>query len=269
MMEILPVPTLNNHYGRTKVTGQNEGTWGFEYIRGAIKKDVKPFAKTLKEYIQMFDEGLAKEITEMKDVLNQMETKVDKCSVERKCFENKKKELLLENDCLLKHILYQYVMCIAMHADVEINCVVPTNDNNLAYAEMKQSYIHEYSKVLELETELSKKKDMVEKDAPAFPKFFEINKLKPQLQKKNTIISNLKDHIATLKAKSVSDCVVQVNNSLVIDPGMYKLDLPPLYLELKINKEVHVDYLKQEEAHADTLRAIIEQARALKPQINA
>nr|GEW97796.1 retrovirus-related Pol polyprotein from transposon TNT 1-94 [Tanacetum cinerariifolium] len=50
---------------------------------------------------------------------------------------------------------------------------------------------------------------------------------------------------------------------------MYKLDFPPLSPELKSNREVYVYYLKQEEAHADTFRAIIEQARALKPLVNA
>ncbi|GKE58635.1 hypothetical protein Tco_1497820 [Tanacetum coccineum] len=30
---------------RTKVTGQNKGTWGFEHIRKAYEKDVKPFVK--------------------------------------------------------------------------------------------------------------------------------------------------------------------------------------------------------------------------------
>ncbi|GJY32027.1 hypothetical protein Tco_0415522 [Tanacetum coccineum] len=33
---------------------------------------------------------------------------------ERKCFEIKEKELLLENERLLEHILYQDVICIAM-----------------------------------------------------------------------------------------------------------------------------------------------------------
>ncbi|GJY94495.1 hypothetical protein Tco_0510856 [Tanacetum coccineum] len=141
----------------------------------------------------MFDQGLAKEITEMKEVFNQMETEVDKCSVERKCFEIKEKELLLENERLLEHILYQDVMCIAMHADVENKCVVFAINDNLAYAEMEQSYIDEYSKVLELEAELSRKKNVVEK----------------------------------------------------------------------------VDYLKETKAHADILRAIVEQARALKPLDNA
>ncbi|GJS12086.1 hypothetical protein Tco_0368882 [Tanacetum coccineum] len=49
--------------------------------------------------------GLTKEITDMKEVFNQMETKVAKCSIERKSFEIKDKELLLENDRLLELII--------------------------------------------------------------------------------------------------------------------------------------------------------------------
>ncbi|GJX24427.1 retrovirus-related pol polyprotein from transposon TNT 1-94 [Tanacetum coccineum] len=150
---------------RTKFTGQNEGTWGFEHIRGAFKKDVIPFAKTIKEYFQMFDQGLAKEITEMKEFFNQMEIEVHKCFVQRKCFEIEEKELLIKNERLLEHILYQDVMCISMHVDVENTCVMPTISDNIAYAEMEQSYIDEYGKVLELEAKLSKKKNVVEKVA--------------------------------------------------------------------------------------------------------
>ncbi|GJT15810.1 hypothetical protein Tco_0874516 [Tanacetum coccineum] len=43
-------------------------------------------------------------------------------------------------------------------------CVVPANDNNLAYVEMEQSFIDEYSRCVKLEAELSKKNYMVEKD---------------------------------------------------------------------------------------------------------
>ncbi|GJS32591.1 retrovirus-related pol polyprotein from transposon TNT 1-94 [Tanacetum coccineum] len=111
--------------------------------------------------------------------------------------------------------------------------------DKLAYAEMEQSFIDEYSRGVQLEAELCKKNDMVEKDvynelskrslrlvqhcinleitvqqmkeslrnkkpcnnqdAHEFPELFEINELKAQLQKKNTSISNLKEHIATLK----------------------------------------------------------------------
>ncbi|GJX53610.1 hypothetical protein Tco_0281979, partial [Tanacetum coccineum] len=250
-------------------------------------------------------DGLAKEINEMKDVFNQMETKVNQCSVEKKYFEIEKKEIFIENYRLLEHIIFQDVMCTAMHAEFEPNCVLLANDNTLEYAEMEQSYIDEYSKCLKLEAELSKTKDMVEKavynelsnkcsrlekccisheikvqqnqesfhndiprknqDAPDFLEFFEINDLKAQLQKKITTINNLKDRITTLKGKSMSDCIVFVNNSRMIAPVMYKLDLEPLSPKHRKNREVHVDYLKQTKEHADTLCDIVEQARALQP----
>ncbi|GJZ35338.1 hypothetical protein Tco_0581155 [Tanacetum coccineum] len=79
---------------RTKVTGQNEGSLGFEHIWKAFDKDVKPFVKTLKEYFHMFDQGLHKEITDMKEAFTQMETEAVKLSVERKTFKIKEKEFM-------------------------------------------------------------------------------------------------------------------------------------------------------------------------------
>nr|GEV53811.1 hypothetical protein [Tanacetum cinerariifolium] len=46
---------------------------------------------------------------------------------------------------------------------------------------------------------------------------------------------------------------------------MYKLDLEPLPLKLRKNREAHVDCLKQTKEHANTLCDIIEQARAEQP----
>nr|GEY82843.1 hypothetical protein [Tanacetum cinerariifolium] len=73
-------------------------------------------------------------------------------------------------------------------------------DDLIKYADMEKSYIDEYNKCLELEAELVKKKDMVEK---------------------------------------------------------------------RKNREARVDYLKITKEHADTLREIVKQARALKPLDNA
>ncbi|GKD73080.1 hypothetical protein Tco_1331362 [Tanacetum coccineum] len=46
---------------------------------------------------------------------------------------------------------------------------------------------------------------------------------------------------------------------------MYKLDLEPLSPKLRKNKEARVDYLKKAKEDADTLRDIVEQARAQQP----
>ncbi|GKD25807.1 hypothetical protein Tco_1232021, partial [Tanacetum coccineum] len=126
----------------------------------------------------MYDQGLHKEVTDMKEVFTQMETKVVKCSVKRKTFEIKEKELLLENECLLELLISQDLVHTAM--------------NSLA----------------------------------------EIIDYQTQLEAKNNSISNLKDHIATLKGKGVAEGDKSAN----------------------ISKE-----------HADTLHEIVEHARALRP----
>ncbi|GJR62199.1 hypothetical protein Tco_1504361 [Tanacetum coccineum] len=159
------------------------------------------------------------------EVFNQMETDVAKCSVERKTFKTKEKELLLENDRLLELIVSQDLVHTAVNSLAEIILSV----------------------------------------APEFLAFFEINDLKAQLQAKINSLSQLKDHIATLKGKGVSECDKYVNISKVITPGMYKIDLEPLSPKLLKNREAHVDYLKHTQENADTLREIVEKGRELSP----
>ncbi|GJW91255.1 retrovirus-related pol polyprotein from transposon TNT 1-94 [Tanacetum coccineum] len=102
---------------------------------------VKDIFNKMRSHVNNLDKvitvSLAKEITDMKEVFNQMKTEVAKCSVKRKYFEIEKKELFIENDRLLEYIICQDVVCIAMHADLDTKCVMPANDDNLAYAEME------------------------------------------------------------------------------------------------------------------------------------
>ncbi|GKA81535.1 hypothetical protein Tco_0788227 [Tanacetum coccineum] len=76
-------------------------------------------------------------------------------------------------------------------------------------------------------------------------------------------------HTAINFIAAVVDCSKSVNNSRVIAPGMYKIDLQPLPSILRKNKEVHEDYLKITKDHTDTLRRIVEKARDLEPLFNA
>ncbi|GKA72262.1 hypothetical protein Tco_0778478 [Tanacetum coccineum] len=86
-----------------------------------------------------------------------------------------------------------------------------------------------------------------------------------KLKGKDTTISNLKKYIANLKGKAVADCSETINCSRVIALGMYKLDLEPLSPKLRKNRDTHVDYLKKAEEHTNTLRVLVEQARAHQP----
>ncbi|GJT51116.1 retrovirus-related pol polyprotein from transposon TNT 1-94 [Tanacetum coccineum] len=153
----------------------------------------------------------------MKEVFNEIETEVAKCSVERKKFKIKEKELLLENDHLLELIISQDLAHTVMNSVAEI----------IDYQSMEKSFLDEYTK--------------------------------------DNSVSKLKEHIATLKGKNMSEGNKSENISKVITLRMYKLDLEPLSSKLLKNKEARVDYLKHTQENADTLRELVEQARELRP----
>ncbi|GJX74613.1 hypothetical protein Tco_0313208 [Tanacetum coccineum] len=132
----------------------------------------------------------------------------------QKCFEIQIKQLSIDNDQLPKQIMSQEIVHIAV--------------NYVDILDVKKSCVNECNKCLELETELLKKKDLIEKDvydkllksystlekhcislelttklnqeifqkdnfrenqnAPTFNQLFEINELKAQSQEKDTII---------------------------------------------------------------------------------
>ncbi|GJT95633.1 hypothetical protein Tco_1091151 [Tanacetum coccineum] len=99
------------------------------------------------------NDGLTKELNDMKEVFNQMETEVAKCSIERKTFKIKEKELLLENDRLLELIISLDLVHTAMNSLAEI----------IDYQSMEKIFLDEYSECVELKAELSKKNEIVEK----------------------------------------------------------------------------------------------------------
>ncbi|GJS73008.1 retrovirus-related pol polyprotein from transposon TNT 1-94 [Tanacetum coccineum] len=91
--------------------------------------------------------------------------------------------------------------------------------NSVDILDVSKSCVDECNKCLELETELLKKKDLIEKDnnsggnqnAPTFNQLFGINELKAQSQEKDMDIRKLKDMIKSLSGK---DSVEKVKNDI-------------------------------------------------------
>ncbi|GJR80481.1 hypothetical protein Tco_0151266 [Tanacetum coccineum] len=108
-----------------------KGSWGFEHTKAVFQNKIIPFLKTLKDIFNVFDKDLLDEIMEVKMVFNQMEAAVAQCSVDKKWYGIKQKELFLENDCLLEHIICQDVVNIVMHADVTSDNVLPVQNTFL------------------------------------------------------------------------------------------------------------------------------------------
>ncbi|GKE68229.1 hypothetical protein Tco_1526301 [Tanacetum coccineum] len=139
----------------------------------------------------------------------------------------------------------------------------------------------------------------VHQNAVEIPEYFEINDLKARLQNNNTTICKLKDIIKSLSEKSkeeninndlceletknmelessvakllfenerkeIIENVVHTPSVTTIAQGMFKLDLVPLPPRLLQNRDAHIDYLRHTQEQANTLREIVEQAKAKQP----
>nr|GEW50114.1 hypothetical protein [Tanacetum cinerariifolium] len=128
-------------------------TWGFEYTKYVLITEVIPFMNPLRESFKDFDNSLYLELNEMKMVFNQMKASVEQCSIDKKCFEIQKKELLLENDRLLELISQDLMQTIVNFEAVIVD-----------YQQSEKCYVDEYNESLELKAELLKKNEMVEKN---------------------------------------------------------------------------------------------------------
>ncbi|GKA18463.1 hypothetical protein Tco_0698378, partial [Tanacetum coccineum] len=255
----------------TKIIGDRIGSWGVEHIKGAFEKDVKPFAQTLKEYFQLFEHGLFKELKEMKVFFNQIETEVAKCSVDKKYFEIEKKELSLDNNRLLEHIICQDVMNTVMHANVHSNNVLHANTNSLehdnstlellkhendrliellisqdlvhtandkvVYNELSKRCFRLENRRISLEIKLQQSKESFQTNRPYH------NQDAPKV-KEFFIINELQ---AQLKAKNVS--IEKLKEHIANIKG----------------KNVVENYLKHTQENADILCEIVEHARDLRP----
>ncbi|GKB50918.1 retrovirus-related pol polyprotein from transposon TNT 1-94 [Tanacetum coccineum] len=166
-----------------------------------------------------------------------MEAAVDQCSVDKNAFEIQIKQLSIDNDQLLKQIMSQEIVHIT--------------GNSVDILNVNKSCVDECNKCLELETELLKKKDLIEKDV--YDKLLksystlesisvENSDLNAQLQEKVFATTTLKNELRKLKRKNVIDTDVS-KPSATIAPRMFMLDIEHISHRLKNNRDAHEELL--------------------------
>ncbi|GJX31993.1 retrovirus-related pol polyprotein from transposon TNT 1-94 [Tanacetum coccineum] len=208
-------------------------------------------------------------------VVIEVSKELPKCSVDKKYFYIQQKELSIDNDRLLDHIICQDVMNIMMHDDfVPIN-VLPANNkslvnDNLEIERLRCSRLENRSANLELKLQHQKESflnniSFNNQNALEILEFFKINEWQAKLDAKDVSIANLRKHIESLKRKNVVEKDVQQNNPDVISLEMFKLDLELLAPKVLKNKNAHIDYIKHFREHVDNFWEIVKHARALRP----
>ncbi|GJU41786.1 hypothetical protein Tco_1194743 [Tanacetum coccineum] len=133
---------------RTTATAITEGTWGFEHTKACFRDEIIPFIKNLKDIFNNFNRYLVEELADVQKVFYQMEQAVEQHRLESRTFEVKMNQVLSENERLLAQAIDKDIV------KTVVNLSVNANGENMT----------ECQKCLELETELVKKKDFVDKE---------------------------------------------------------------------------------------------------------
>ncbi|GJW22164.1 hypothetical protein Tco_0032786 [Tanacetum coccineum] len=211
---------------RITPTGLTEGERGFEQTKECYLTEVIPFFKTLKEHFEGIQKALTKE---MKDIFEELEAEVDQNVVNRKHDEIEQKNLLIANDNLIADCLSKEVFYIATNSELTVS----------RFTKMHEAHTIVQTRCLELEAELSKLRDKVQKDdhtelvkrfsnlevnhlnlqlkyqnlkesfgnnpsppardTPDFDSVFVIRKMKASIQGKDNAIKKLRTQISQLK----------------------------------------------------------------------
>ncbi|GJV51492.1 hypothetical protein Tco_1447233 [Tanacetum coccineum] len=91
-------------------------------------------------------------------------------------------------------------------------------------------------------------------------KSVENSNLNAQLQEKVFAIAASKNELWKLKGKNVVETAIS-KHVATIAPGMFKLDIEPIYHRLKNNRDAHEVYLEKTIENTDTLRGLVKCAR--------
>ncbi|GJW31687.1 hypothetical protein Tco_0051719 [Tanacetum coccineum] len=232
---------------RTTPSALEEGEWGFEHTKAVFNNEIIPFLKSLKDIFNVFDKDLLNEITEVQTVFDQMEASVQQFSVDKKCLEIAKKEILLENDRLLQKVMSQDVLITVMNSmslnndsvnvkmqkcelcEKCLNLDAELSKSKQAYNDLLKNHSQLEKHCISLEVSMQLKQEVFQNDescvnqnAVEIQEYFEINDLKARLQDKDTTISKLKDTIKSLKMNTKEK---NVNHD--------KCDLEPINEELE------------------------------------
>ncbi|GJZ36976.1 hypothetical protein Tco_0583167 [Tanacetum coccineum] len=96
------------------------------------------------------------EVTEYMRIFNELDTEYERCVLANKNLKIERKNLLIQNDCLIANCLEKDICSIVLASDI----VVPPSSNCLC-EELRSNCDREHSKVVELEAETLKKQQML------------------------------------------------------------------------------------------------------------
>ncbi|GJX98605.1 retrovirus-related pol polyprotein from transposon TNT 1-94 [Tanacetum coccineum] len=155
-------------------------------------------------------------VTEYMRIFDELNTEYERCVLANKNLKIERKNLLIQNGCLIANCLRKDICSIVLTSDI----VVPPSSNCLC-EELRSNCDREHSKVIELEVEILKKQQNAHESEKrcAFIENNHVNlQLKDQLQGKDDTIRNLQTQINITRMLNVGStpsapqCLLLIQN---------------------------------------------------------
>ncbi|GJU61929.1 hypothetical protein Tco_1243764 [Tanacetum coccineum] len=138
------------------------------------------------------EDNLFKEVSEYMKIFDELDKEYDQCVIDKKSLEIENKNLLIQNECLLAESVSKDICYVVLTFDIAVPMSV----------EPRSNCVKEHSINLELEAKILKVCN--DSSSPKLNVFFEINKLKDQLQGKDELLRKLKAQIDNMNEVSVN-----------------------------------------------------------------
>ncbi|GJX98511.1 retrovirus-related pol polyprotein from transposon TNT 1-94 [Tanacetum coccineum] len=188
-----------------------KGEWGFEHTKAIFQNEIIPFLKTLKYIFKVFDKDLLNEVTEVQIVFNQMDAAIQQYHLDKQYVNTSVKV----NSSVIMNDFVNYMemcnKCLELEAELikQHNMVEKDEYNKLS---KRFSKLEQHCISLEIAMQLNKEifqktNTSVNQTKPSFDQLFESNNLKAGFQAKDTTIKKLKAHIKRINETSTSESV--------------------------------------------------------------
>ncbi|GKB55983.1 hypothetical protein Tco_0912169 [Tanacetum coccineum] len=201
--------------------------------------------------------ALTKEIKEMKEIFEELEAEVDQNVVNRKHDEIERKNLLIANDNLITDCLSKEVFYIATNSEFTVS----------RFTKMHVAHTVVQARCLELEAELSKLLDKVQKDdhTELVKRFSNLEITRAKHIEHTTALLTDNENLKAQIHENLKCITMNSVKPRILAPGRYAIDVEPIPPLNRNNREVHLDYLKHLKESIETFREIIEEAKVERP----
>ncbi|GJU50813.1 hypothetical protein Tco_1220368 [Tanacetum coccineum] len=177
---------------RTDPCRYPSGSGEFKPVKAMFTEQIIPFYENVKQLVQKLDENIVTEVTEYMRIFDELDTEYERCVLANKNLKIERKNLLIQNDCLIANSLEKDICSIVLASDI----VVPPSSNCLC-GELRSNCDREQSKVIGTEDDIFKDSNKCLMDSEKRCAFIEKNHLRYAALE--TELTQLKDALTSVR----------------------------------------------------------------------